>query len=153
MCIRDSCNGVLKLEPPLELSEIEVSHRLPGRSQENTSASAPQGPKGVIVKFVSRRTKARVMAKKNQLKNISTNVNTKKDYPYPVFFTDDLTSRRAKLAFRARQLLRNKKIQETWVYDSKIFIKDNYGRISRPIRGEKDLLKYEKPLQADGDNG
>ena len=80
------------------------------------------------------------------------NENTKNDYPHEVFFSDDLTSKRAKLAFRARQLMRSKKIAETWVYDSKIFVKDNHGRISRPIRGEKDLLKFEKPPQEEANN-
>ena len=156
--IQDLCNNVLKLDPPLELSEIEVSHRLPGRSiginpkGADGSQTKPPGPKGVIVKFMSRRSKARVMAKRKKLEKIDVNENTKNDYPHEVFFSDDLTSKRAKLAFRARQLMRSKKIAETWVYDSKIFVKDNHGRISRPIRGEKDLLKFEKPPQEEANN-
>ena len=58
---------------------------------------------------------------------------------------DDLTSTRAKLAFKARQLKKAGKIEDTWVYDSKIFVKDRYSRVSPPIKGDKDLLKYEKP--------
>ena len=148
------CNDTLELDPPLELSEIEVSHRLPRRQDTSSGGppATPPGPRGVIIKFSSRRSKARVMATRKKLKNIHTNVNTKDSYPYQVFFMDDLTGKRAKLAYKARELKKKEKIADTWVYDSKIFIKDNYSRISPPIRGEKDLAKYDRPPGRD-DNG
>ena len=51
-------------------------------------------------------------------------------YPYKVYFQDDLTARRAKLAFEARQLKRSGAISDTWIANSKIIIKDNYNHIS-----------------------
>ena len=55
-----------------------------------------------------------------------------------IYMSDDLTKRRATLAYRARMARRNKEIQETWVIDCKIMIKNNYGRISQ-ISSEADL--------------
>ena len=55
-----------------------------------------------------------------------------------IYMSDDLTKRWATLAYRARMARRNKEIQETWVIDWKIMIKNNYGRISQ-ISSEADL--------------
>ena len=60
--------------------------------------------------------------------------------PYPVYIGDDLTKRRATLAFRARQLRWDGVIQDTWIMNSKIWAKDNRGRISQ-IYNEDDLKK------------
>ena len=46
-------------------------------------------------------------------------------YPLPVYMADDLISSRAKLAFKARELKRNGRISDTWVFDCQVFIKDN----------------------------
>ena len=72
------CNGALELQPPLQLEDIEVAHRLPRpadrtpkqpASQEqpklgsgvSSSDAAPRPPRTVIIKFVSRRIKSNVM--------------------------------------------------------------------------------------------
>ena len=55
-----------------------------------------------------------------------------------IYMSDGLTKRRATLAYRERMARRNKEIQETWVIDCKIIIKNNYGRISQ-ISSEADL--------------
>ena len=69
-------NTGLKLQPPLQLDETEVAPRLPRslaaveqeREQQqhqadgdNEDANPPQLPRSVIIKFVSRRVKTRVM--------------------------------------------------------------------------------------------
>ena len=61
--ILDLCNNYLSLDPPIEPHEIEVSHRV-GKPADEAS---PPRPRAVLVKFVSRRTKTRVMAVKKQL--------------------------------------------------------------------------------------
>ena len=63
----DLCNKALNLRPPLALEEIEVSHRVQKVVEERTQSEDGQTvvvakPRPIIVKFVSRRTKARVMA-------------------------------------------------------------------------------------------
>ena len=55
--------------------------------------------------------------------------DTLSKFPLPVYISDDLTRSRAKLAYQARQLRNNKRIQDTWVVDSNIMIKDNNNRI------------------------
>ena len=42
-----------------------------------------------------------------------------------VYISDDLTKRRANLAFQARKLKRDKRILDTWVTNRKVLVKDN----------------------------
>ena len=62
-------------------------------------------------------------------------------FPKPVYISDDLTKNRAKLAFCARELKREKLIADTWVFDCSIFIKDNAGHIKK-VTNQDDLRKY-----------
>ena len=57
-----------------------------------------------------------------------------------VFITDDLTKARAKLAYQARVLKRNRSILDTWVINCKIMAKDKFGRIFQ-IKSTDDLKK------------
>ena len=73
----DLCNKALKLRPPLALEEIEVSHRVGKVVEEMTQSEDGQTvvvakPRPIIVKFVSRRTKARVMAARKNLKKMKS---------------------------------------------------------------------------------
>ena len=64
------CNKHLKLQPALSLDEIEVSHRVgPQATVQEDGQVAP--PRPLLVKFVSRRSKARVMKLKKQLKTLA----------------------------------------------------------------------------------
>ena len=128
-------NEDLEIQPPIQLKEIEVAHRLPKRrgppNKEPTppaaqTESADVQPETVIIKFLSRRTKSVVMVKevKKSLKDLD-----KTKYPLPVYFHDDLTARRAKLAFEERQMKRSGLINDTWVSNSKIIIKDLHNHI------------------------
>ena len=58
----------------------------------------------------------------------------------PIYISDDLTKRRANLAFEARKLKRANHIQDTWITNCKIIVKDNYNRISL-ISSLQDLQK------------
>ena len=66
-------------------------------------------------------------------------------YPFPVYMWDDLTSSMAKLAYKARELRRNHRIQETWVFDYQIMIKDNANKIHK-VNKAKYLNKYMRPI-------
>ena len=65
----------MALKPPLSLDDIEVSHRV-GKIESQTS-QADGGtvlvakPHPIIVKFVSRRTKARVIAARKELRKLN----------------------------------------------------------------------------------
>ena len=48
----------------------------------------------------------------------------------PVFVNDDLTNRRAKLAFGCRKLKKENKIADTWTNNGKVVMKDLTGKIS-----------------------
>ena len=134
------CNEKLHLEPPLSLDEIAVSHRA-GRKPTQGQAAAANGeaadvqagvsqPRPILIKFVSRRSKARVMAARRGLRDVRN-----------VYFADDLTRNRARLAYHARGLKRNQTILDTWVYDCKVLIKDKFNRIHE-IKAEDDLKKF-----------
>ena len=138
----------LELDPPITIEDIEVTHRLgkpPQTNQDGQEASEdgsrqPPKPRPVIVKLASRRTKNAIMEERKKLK----------DNPYKcanettatVYIGDDLTKRRANLAFQARQLRKNKLIYDTWVTNCKIVVKDNYNRISL-IQSEEDIKKFK----------
>ena len=162
-------NKHLKVSPPLVVEDIEVAHRLgkpppkpqvsdpPARSDASaddsdqqpgdsghTSPSPEQPsspPRSIIVKFASRRTKAQVMRNK---KNLKDNPFKAADGScHSVYIADDLTKRRAQMAYQARQLKRAGLIQDTWTFDSKILVKDSRNRIL-PIMTENDLSKFRQ---------
>ena len=163
----DLCNNKLKLQPPISLDEIEVSHRVgqleriaPRTSEDGEVSRQTVKPRPIIAKFVSRRTKARVMEVRKRLKNLNGRNTTADDpnaderhdeaddipepdtrYPSAVYISDDLTQKRAKLAFKARELRRHKRIKDTWVYDSQIMIKENNNKIAK-VTTFDDLRKY-----------
>ena len=95
--------------------------------------SPPPPPKSVIVKFVSRRCKARVMAERKKLKTLKN--------PRPIYIQDDLTALRAKIAFMARQLRNQGKINDTWIFDSRVLVKDLHNRIKQ-VNCLSDLNAY-----------
>ena len=132
------CNEDLKLQPPLQLNDIEVAHRLPRRN-DTSSESKQDKPLSVIVKFISRRVKTQVIRVRKDLKDREK--VKKETYPYDINFQDDLTETMAKIAFKARNLKRADKIQDTWVWDSKILVKDEHNRI-HSIKCMKDLSAF-----------
>ena len=55
-----------------------------------------------------------------------------------IYISDDLTKRKATLAYRACMAKRNGGLLDTWVYDCKVMIKDRYGRIT-VVKNETEL--------------
>ena len=111
-------------------------HQLPHQPTQPRPA-----PRPILVKFASRRTKARVMGCKKDLKsNPCTRLDGTRS---PVTVSDDLTKRRATLAFQARTLKRAGTVADAWTFDSKVYIKDNHNRI-HPIAKEEDLRKFQR---------
>ena len=146
----DLCNNRMKIRPPLSPDDIEVSHRV-GKlvaTVPKQGDSPVVRPRPIIVKFLSRRTKTRVIAKRKNLRGINTTeadddadtategystnggtVPSRTLYALPVCMADDLTSSRAKLAFKARELKRNGRISDTCFFYCQVFNKDNRNRI------------------------
>ena len=148
------CNKRMKLQPPLMLDEISISHRV-GKPKE-TEDGTPI-PRPLLVKFATRRSKNRVMEVKKELRpkeppaatphprgeaapDVEDNEDWKAD-GINIYLADDLTKMRANLAYRARQAKRDKKLMDTWVIDTKIMIKDNYSRISQVTSVEHLMSK------------
>ena len=110
-----------------------------GDSHDQTTSTSK--PRTIIARFASRRVKVRVMEAKIELRLIkSTDLddNVSAQFPHHVYISYDLTQRRARLAYKARVLVREKKISSTWVFDGRVLIKNNYKRIDE-IKRESDL--------------
>ena len=86
----------------------------------------------VIIKFVSRRVKAQVMEAQRKLKNIPYRDTDEK--PVKAFLSDDWTRRKAHLAYLAQPLKQDNVISDTWVFDSRIFVKDKHKQILCYVR-------------------
>ena len=107
-------------------------------SEGSPEEVVPQPGRPIIVKFLSRRIKNRVMSSETR-----RNLRGYNPRSGPVFVCDDLTKRRANMAYQARGLKRDGCIKDTWIDDCKILVKDNYNRI-QPINKESDLDKYRR---------
>ena len=62
-------------------------------------------------------------------------------FPKAVYILDDFTRTRAKLAYQARMLKRQKLIGDTCIFDCAILAKDNNGHIKK-ISCNEDPMKY-----------
>ena len=160
-------NDNMELDPPINREEIEVAHRLgkpPPKSRQQQSddhgtasddaatdalvtdaasppPATPPMPRQVIVKLMNRRIKSRIMEGRSKLKNKP--YKRQDGTTSAVYIADDLTKRRANLAFQARKMKNKKRIQDTWVTNCKVLVKDNYGRISQ-ITVPEDLQKFTR---------
>ena len=143
------CNTQMKLKPPLTLGEISNCHRIGPMSSHATK------PRPMIVRFTTNRSKQCVMANRKKLKGVDGNdilgprpgdptpaeMNADDEHEkqtpatdltteiMPVYINDDLCKARAILAFRARQLKNDKKINDTRVNRGMIIIKDKVNKI------------------------
>lgn len=106
--VKDFANNHLGLDPPMELSDISRSHRV-GKPRKEGS------PRTLLVKFTSYNVRARVIRNRRKLKEINR-ANVSETRP-KFFVNEDLTSKRMKLAYEARQLVRDGTISESWTWD------------------------------------
>ena len=121
-------NDTMKLSPPLQAHDIARSHRL-GAPREGGR------PRPIIVRFSSDKARDAVYRARSGLKTYNS-----QNREAPVYANDDLTARRAKLAFECRKLKKDKKIADTWTYNGKVVIKDLTGKITE-VGGPAVLLK------------
>ena len=123
----------------IQLDGVSPASDEPSSRDVTQDRSSPsQVPRPILVKFVSRRVKDDVMKSRKELKG--KKLQDTKGHMSSVFVQDDLTQRRAYLAFQVRQMKRNKQILDTWVSYGKIMAKDNHSRIVT-INSTRDLSK------------
>ena len=120
-------NGKLGLAHPLLPQHVERSHRV-GRQVDR------QHPRPVIVRFTSERTRDIVYRAKTALKDFN-----KQHRDTQIYINDDLTNRRAKMAFESRTLKKNKKIADCWTSYGKVMIKDLTNKV-KEVKSLGDLL-------------
>ena len=113
-----------KLGNNITEADIVVAHRL-GKPQADK-------PRVIIARFVNHETKTALLKNGKKLKNTPMSIN------------EDLTKVRSKLAFEARVLQRNGKIQQTWTRDGTIYIKINDSVIR--INNEKGFNELKNNL-------
>jgi hypothetical protein len=87
------------------------------------------GKKRAIIKFKSHELKMGVMKNKPNLRGTNQSIN------------DHLTKERANIAYLCRKAVKEKKLSQTWVYDSQIFVKSKMD--SKP---KKVLVKDDLPF-------
>ena len=137
------CNENLKLRPPVVPEEIV--HRVgrpPSQRPVPDDSREPPKPRPVLVKLSSRRTKGRIMEECKLLKdNPYTYTIDKNIFSKAIYIGDDLTKRRANLAYQARLLKRNNAIKDTWVSNCKILVKNKHNRISQ-VNSLQDLQVF-----------
>lgn len=106
---------------------IAACHNLPARDATKKDS--------IIVRFVSRSDKIEVLKQGKKLKGTT------------VYINEHLTRKNAEIAWEARKLRRDKKIDNTWTRDCKIMIKTNAtGAVAAKVitvRKLSDLDKYK----------
>ena len=123
-------NEVLKVEPPLAASDIEVSHRL----QKPRNARSGE-PRPIIVRFRSKAERYRVISNRKNLKSYN------EDQDFKVYINEDLTAARAKLFSTVRKLQKQKHFAQVWTYNGNIRVKDLQGSV-KPVKNADDIKKY-----------
>ena len=137
-------------DQPLGVS-ADGTHDAGGGSEGNRGDDDGQGdvatdrtkqtPRPILVKFSNRRTKSKIMENRKNLKDKAfVDANGHK---FRIYIQDDLTRRRANLAYLARQLKNSQQISDTWIAYGKVQIKDNHGHI-KTINSQEDISKLEK---------
>lgn len=123
---------VTKANIALEPSDIDKAHRL-GRFQHDRSAPGSSNPSNrlIIVKFTNSKARQRLL-------------DARKTMPKPpnapaIYIAEDITRFRQNLAFQLRQLVRDNKIQRTWIAGGNVYAR----------RGESDKLLIRSQKDVD----
>ena len=131
-----------KMDIDISRDELEVTHRIglpptPQKVQAAEARGVPLKPRPILVKFIDRKAKAKVMARGTRAALKGTGI----------FVTDDLTQRRAYLSYLGRLCKREKLgVADTWVSNSKVFIKTEGEGLVREVKSEQDLPKIPPEL-------
>ena len=127
--IMDIANNVLKLDPPLQEADIDVSHRL-----SKPKSAAPEDPRPVIVRFMTRKDRCRMISRRSVLKAHHEGGGPK------LYVNEDLTAYRAGLFSTARRMQKAKHFSQVWTYNGSIKVKSTQG-VVHSIASYDDLGK------------
>ena len=122
-------NDQMQFQPPIQLNQIERSHRLGPK----TSADGTKRERAIIVRFRSERVRDEVYRSRFRLKTIQPDKR--------VFINEDLTARRAGLARQTRALKKDHKVNDCWTAGGNVMLKDLQNRI-RHVKSTADLAPF-----------
>ena len=111
-------NSALKLDTPLQVSDVEVSHRL-----RKPRYAKDGDPRPIIVRFRSKYERYHVISNRRHMKDYNDENSTN------IYINEDLTASRAKLFSRVRQLQKKKYFNQAWTYNGTIRVKDLQGMV------------------------
>ena len=124
-------NDEMGCHPPLTPTDIERAHRV-GRA----AAGMPR-PRAVIVRFASERMRDVVYRSRGSLKGY----NDAHQADARIYLNEDLTSRRATLAYLTRELKKGGKVNDCWTFNGRILVKNRDNRILE-ITSDVDLRQF-----------
>ena len=113
-------NNTMGLTPPLALTDIERWHRLGPK----TNGEGRPRTRATIVRFRTERIRDTVFRARTVLKH-----HNKQHSDAKLYINEDLTARRASLAFETRKLKQLKTISDGWTANGKVFVKDFTNKI------------------------
>ncbi|KAK3095800.1 hypothetical protein FSP39_019362 [Pinctada imbricata] len=114
-----------KLDIPIQQSDIAVSHRVgPTKSGK---------PRPIIARITNYSLRHRLLKESKKLHKVEGMSR--------VSVNQDLTKRRAKLAYESRQLVKKGQAKSTFVFDGKIFLVDHSDK-KIPIKCLDDLFPF-----------
>ena len=127
-----------KLDVNLTANDISIAHRLPVKRPRLNSESNVTNRRhsGIIVRFISRQKRNEMYSNRIKAKDIS-------DFPVQgmnkLYVNENLTQRRKRLFWLARQKAKELDFKFIWTSNSQIFIREDEKADSLPIRTEYDL--------------
>lgn len=125
---------VLKMDPPLQPTDIDISHRL--RSRRNP---APGEPRGIIVRFHNQKVRNRFIAARSMLKDPNRALT---DQEFKTYINEDLTQKRSTLFAKVRKLQKDGHFEQTWTYNGTVRVKIRGTGKIESIDRLGDLDKY-----------
>ena len=108
--------------------DISACHRLKRRGA---------GPPPIIVRFVSRKARSAVLRARNKLREQNRN-RTDRNL---IYINEHLTTTASELFAAARGLLKMKRIQQTWTFTGRVYVKALNGNI-KLIGTKNDLDEF-----------
>lgn len=101
--------------------DISIAHRLKAGPRETV--------RPVIVRFVNRKVRDKILSSKSKLKNSNTRV----------FISEHLTKNSSDLFYAARRSVREKKIFSAWTHNGQVVIKRNENGPKIIVRSEDEI--------------
>ena len=119
--VTDLINDTLKVHPPVSPNDIDRVHR--------TGRRKPGKPRAILVKFTNYGIRDKVIRNRAQLRPPNLTTASLSPVKQTVFVNEDLTKYRSNLLFQARQLKKNRDIQDCWSWDGRILIRNKKAKI------------------------